>query len=314
MSQRGRLVVVVGIIVVLSVALVTLARATMIVVIYTDDGYWLAGDGYRSSGGKHVADVCKIHETRFGLLAKSGETQGVREPVEIYSTDREILDLLNSVEDIESFESKLRVAFKRDIEQEEAFVLDDPTVTGQNLEENKFRRPLPDWVAINLSRTVTMFNTKVSDDKGKILLVQPQSDRLIDPILGAYFKYWARSISGWHSADTAVLTVNSPHPISYPSSVHELAYPVSYSKTDAWVQKHPKQALIELLQQGHRGKPEEIGPPYAIVHVIWRKSGPPKIDWVSKGKCPGWTETIDRENSLVRLREKQRKALPIAPP
>ena len=135
-----------------------------------------------------------------------------------------------------------------------------------------------------------MFDTSVPDDKGKILLVQPQSDQLIDPLLGPYYKYWAPSIFGWHNVDTAGLGVDSPHPISYPHSIHELAYPVSYPKADAWVQKHPKQALMEMLQQGHLEMPEEVGPPYVIIHVIWSKSKPPKVKWVSKGKCPGWSK------------------------
>jgi hypothetical protein len=277
----------------------------MIVVIYTEDGFWLASDSYRSGGGKHISDVCKIHETRFGLLAKSGESQGVTESGEIYSTDKEVEELLVASENIESFQSKLRILFKQEIEQELAFLVDDPTVTSKNLERFNMYQPIPEPLVSMLTRTAIMFDTSTSDDVGKVLLVAPQSVPMTDPRIGTYYKYWAPSLFGWHPANDA--TEQTDPPIRFPPSVHEFTYLVSYAKTDAWVQKHPKQALTEILQQAHREKPESIGPPYAIVHVILRKSKSSKIKWVSKGVCPGWSESTRQENTLLQLRDELRQ-------
>jgi hypothetical protein len=291
----------------LSVALFQSARATMIVVIYTKDGYWLASDSYRSSHGKHVANVCKIHETRFGLVAKSGESEGVTESGEIYSTDKEVRDLLNAAQDAKTFKSDLRRLFQQEMDQELAFLVDDPNVTGQNVELTQMATPIPHGLKAGFSRTVTLFDTTVPGDGGNILYVQAQSDQKIDPLSTPYFNYRA-SLLAWPDVETLVLEFDSPNQISFPRSVHELAYPVSYSRTDAWIQENPKQALEELLQKGHSEKPEDIGPPYTIIHVICSKLKRPEVKWISRGACPGWSENLNRENSLTRFRDEERKS------
>ncbi len=297
----------------LLVALVQSAGATMIVVIYTKDGFWLASDSYRSAGGQHAANVCKIHETPLGLLAKSGESQAVTESGEIYSTDKEIEDLLLVSPDLTSFESRLRIQFKQDIERELAFLVDDPEVTAQNLEQFKMAEPIPKPLIPMLSRTIIMFDTKTSDSVGKVLLVQPQSDEKKE-LSGTYYMFCAPSNLGWHAANDVIQQASQPHTvISFPPSVHEFTYLGSYTKTDAWVQKHPKQAMKEILQQAHREDPDDVGPPYAMVHVISRKSNVSKIKWVSKGVCPGWTENVYKEKTLVQIREEMRKQQPSNP-
>jgi hypothetical protein len=292
----------------LLVAFVESAKATMLVVIYTQDGFWLASDGYRSSEGKHIADVCKIHETRFGLLAKSGESQGDTESGEIYSTDKEVENLLAAAENFEDFQSKLRVQFKQDIEQELALLVDDPLVTSQNLERFKMTNPIPPLLIPMLTRTVIMFDTKAPNATGTVLLVAPQSDLVKNQLFETYYRYWAPSLFGWHPVETADEQPSPPQPaITLPPSIHEYTYLVSYTKTDDWVRKHPKQAITEILQQAHRESPEGIGPPYAIVHVTLKKPKLPKVKWVSKGVCQGWSDSVYPTNTLVQMRDELRE-------
>jgi hypothetical protein len=156
---------------------------------------------------------------------------------------------------------------------------------------------------------VIMFSTNAGDVTGKILLVQPQSDLIGSPGFLKYYKYWAPSTLNWHPANDVSPQPPPPlPPISFPPSIHQFSYLVSYTRTDDWVQKHPKQAIAELLEKGHEEQPLNIGPPYSIVHVITRKSSPAQIKWVAKGNCPGWSETILNKDSLIQLRDKLREA------
>jgi hypothetical protein len=298
------------------------ARATIIVVIYTKDGFWLAADSYRSGGGKHRENVCKIHETRLGLLAKSGDSQGATETGELYSTDKEVEDLLNSSENLEIFQSNLRRRFKDDIVKELVLIDDDPGVNSQNLEKMRFDSPIPEVFVSILTRDVIMFDTNKSDFVGKVLLVEPQSTPIVDnngtPITISgkhWYKYWAPSVAGWHDANDVIEQPLPPAaPLVFPSSIHQFAYSVSYEKTDAWVQKNPRRALEDIMSKAHQEEPEIIGPPYAVVHVTSRESGSPKIKWVSKGVCPGWTETIDYEHSIAKLVKDMKNRERDAPP
>ena len=288
---------------VLLVALASYARATMIVFIYTNDGYWIASDSYRSSGGKHVSDVCKIHETRLGLLVKSGDSQGETTFGGPYSTDKEVEDLVSSSESLKDLKESLRARFKQDINREIAILVDDPQVTGESLEQMPMRNQFPEDIVSILSRVIVIFDTASPEATGEVLLVEPQSGRVFPNSL---YKYGARAVFGWHPADQL------PYP-SYPvihtaPSIHQLSYMVSYGKSEAWVQLHPKETIVEMLTEGHKEHQEEIGPPYAIVHVIVRKSQAPKVKWVSKGVCPQWSESVDPSaKTLIQLRDELRK-------
>jgi hypothetical protein len=294
-------------IIAISMVFAVSAHATMLIVVYTKDGFWLASDSYRSGGGKHSEDVCKIHETRFGLLAKSGDSQGSTETGEIYSTDKEIEDLLAANEDFDTFQSKLRMQFKHDIDQELALLVDDPTITSQNLEQSEMTVPIPEALIPVLTRSVIVFNTKKPEAPGTILKVEPQSEPVNSFIHRNAYKYWAPSTYGWHPVEYAGESAAPPKPATVlPPSIHEFAYVVSYSRTDEWVRKNPKSAITEILKQAHSEEPEMIGPPYVIVHVMLRKSKLPKVKWVSKGVCPGWSETLHPETALVHLRDEMR--------
>ncbi|WP_188760174.1 hypothetical protein [Edaphobacter acidisoli] len=280
----------------------------MIVVIATKDGYWIGADSYRSGGDKHIADVCKIHETRFGLLAKSGDAQGANHSGEIYSTDKEVEDLIASSKDLETFQSNLRLRYEHDIDEELALLVDDPSVTSENIEQIPMGKPIPHALIPTLLRMVVMFNTKATDVSGEVLLVRPESDELTDALGRNYYHYSAPSTLGWYPLSDISIKAPSPHfQVSCPASVHEFSYFVPCEKPDPWIQKHPKETLKRLLDQAHRREPETIGPPYTIVRVILRKSRAPKVKWISKGVCPGWSESVDPKYSLIERRDDMRK-------
>lgn len=284
------------------------ATATMIIVISTKDGYWIGADSYRSGGGKHIADVCKIHETRFGLLAKSGDTQGANQAGEIYSTDKEVQDLIASSSDLETFQSSLRLKFKHDIDEELAILVDDSSVTSENIEQEPMDTPIPGPLISMLSRMVVLFNTKAGDVTGKVLHVLPESDERTDEFGRIHYKYWAPSTLGWHPLNDVYPKAPSPHSrASCPASVHEFSYFAPCEKPDTWIQKHPKETLKRLLVQAHRSDPESIGPPYTIVHVVTMKSKVPLVKWVSKGVCPAWSDNVDPKYSLFDLRDDMRR-------
>ncbi len=285
----------------------------MIIVIYTPDGFWLAADSYRSRGGKHVADVCKIHQTRFGLLAKSGESQGDAGIETTYSTDKEVEDLLASAHDLASFQFELRLKFKRDIDEELAILVDDPSITWQNIEEKEMREPIPRPLVPKLTRMVILFDMRDPKGSGKILMVRPQSHEgslLRGGHLHKFFKYWAPSVAGWHPAEDIEEEIAPGVRPTVSPSIHEFSFLTRYDKPDDWVRAHPKQALLEMLDKAHREEPESVGPPYTMVHVVQRKTKLPKVKWVAKGVCPKWTEETYKEGTLFQRRDEMRRAQP----
>ncbi len=284
------------------------ALATMIVIIYTKDGFWLAADSYRSLGDDHQL-VCKIHETPVGLIVKSGNTQGLRQTGASYSTDKEVKDLSEKSAGTRVFEDTLRILFKRDVQEELAFLVDDPEINGSNIDRYKMQNPLPDGLTPSLSRTVILFDLANQDLIGKALVVQPASDRIPNESDTRY-KYWAPSLFGWHPANDIFPTPKPPLPrLIYPPSVHQFAYLVSYGRTDDWVQKNPDRAIREILRKGHSQEPHTVGPPYVIVHVVAGNKGP-KVKWISRGLCPSWSLDFKPDDFLLHFRAEQRKQRP----
>ena len=281
------------------VALANSASATMIVVIYTDDGFWLGADSYRSDGGRHVSNVCKIHETRFGLLAKSGQSQGPTEKENIYSTDREVKDVLASAENTQAFRDTIKSEFKSDIIQELAILCDAPDVKAENIATKKMNAPIPPAFVRSLSRTIVLFDSSSSILEGRVLNVQPQSDEAID-LFTKYYNYSAPATLNWHP----VVDLKEDF---LPSSVHEFASQFPYSRSDNWVRSNPQADMVEILTQAHEHEPESVGPPYSIVHVISQKFGPPKIAWITKGVCPGWTTRIITPDKILEFRNEARQ-------
>ena len=65
-------------------------QATVIVMIQTNDGYWIGADGVRSFQGSKPEAVCKIHQVHGWLLVKSGESQSWDRYGRDYSVDAEV--------------------------------------------------------------------------------------------------------------------------------------------------------------------------------------------------------------------------------
>ncbi len=178
------------------------SHATMIVVVYTNDGYWIGADSARSAQGKRVQTVCKIHATRFGNRLKSGNTQGTHLSGETYSTDEEVQSILNSSPDSEEFEARLRSAFKSDVGDELSYTLNNPNVNGRNVETTPMFAPIPKSLVLWLQRDVSLFPN--GNPSGVLLEVRPQSDPILVPTpFGprTMYKYWAPARFSWHSID-----------------------------------------------------------------------------------------------------------------
>ena len=170
--------------------------------------------------------------------------------------------------------------------------------------------PIPEPLIKDRTRVVVMFDTTTPDRVGAVLLVEPQSERVPTPY-GIKYKYWAPPIWGWHPADDAVEIPMPPlDPVHYPKSVHQFTYLTTYERSEQWVQQHPKKAMLEVLMKAHSEQPKSIGPPYSIVHVVTKNRTVPQVKWVIKGKCPGYTETLGKENNLIEARDEERKANP----
>jgi len=271
--------------------------ATIIVVIYTPDGYWIGADSVRTIGDNRTQTVCKVHLTKFGWLLKSGNTVGTRTDGTLYSTDKEVEDLLSTTTLATEFKERLRLVFKRDIEAEMVYVLNDPTVTIDNLESTPFQIPLQDEFVAELSRSIVLLPSNPADGSGELLQVEPMGQPVSRNWLGqVQYKYWAPSVSGWHPIQDLRPIVNTPNGIiTFPPSVHMFGHPVQYDRPDDWVLLHPQEALTEILKKAHDQDPKGVGPPYTIVHVRKSKTQETGYEFVAKAPCPSWNEGISSE-------------------
>ena len=235
--------------------------ATMIVMIYTKDGVWLAADGYRSSDHKHLEDVCKIHETTFGLIVKSGTSQGTRSSGESYSTDKEVEDQVAQATDLSDLQVRLRVRFKDDIEEELAFLIDNPRITKQYLPQSPMDTPVPEWLILRSIRSIITVDTNKPAAPASALLVEAASKHFKNGDRD-FFTYWAPAMLNWHPVDDPEFPVAvTPHPIIMPKSMRQFSNATSYLKDDAWTMENPEKAIREVLDKGHAEHPTDIGPP-----------------------------------------------------
>jgi hypothetical protein len=279
-------------------------RATMLVIVYTPDGFWLGADSARETGGFRTSTVCKIHETKWGILLKAGNSQGTNYEGNHYSTDKEIEDLLATSHSSTDFKTSLRSLFKSDIDAELAFLVQDPSVTPANLETASFDIPIPENLVPTLIRSVVLVNPE-EVSPGEVLLVVPKSDLIsVGWMNRPKYKYWAPSIFEWHPLADIKPEAMGPHGnITFPGPVRMFGELVTYTKPDAWVQAHPKEAILEMLGLGHTEFPNTIGPPYVLVHITQLKDRKSKIRWVSKGVCPSWAEGFDPRSAQQELRD-----------
>jgi hypothetical protein len=88
-------------------------------------------DGARSENEEVQGKVCKVHETKFGLLLKAGNPQGTIAEGAPYSTDKEVAELLAESKNAEEFKSHIRAKFKQGIEVELVYLLNERKRTPQ---------------------------------------------------------------------------------------------------------------------------------------------------------------------------------------
>ncbi len=269
------------------------SRATMLVVIYTDDGYWIGADSYRDFHGGKPEIVCKVHDTKFGLLLKGGASQGKTVDGEDYSIDQEVKDTLESSRTVGEFKNKLRQQIVHGLDVEIEYMLNGINATADNIEEFPMAIPLPSVPASQFARNISLFEPGATTASGELLLVQLESPQDPKVLPRTEYHYVAHLISDWTPIAKIDFGHTDPeHEYKYPPSVRMLVKQVTYDKPDAWVRRHPQKALTEILDIGHQADPNGIGKPYVIVHVVRKQDGGQDVAWLSKSVCPGWSTDL----------------------
>jgi len=285
------------------------ANATMIIVLITKDGYWVAADGLKSHGfGKKL--VCKIHETKFGILAKSGTTQGITESGIDYSTNKVVEELIESSATSEDFQAAVKQRYSDDIMQELVYLINDPRVTSATISRFSMKSNLSPTFAQSFSRTLVLLDTSNQNGQMRVLEMLPRSASISALDGSSGYRYYSDTNMDWDDVRHIYVRPIDSTRTPYPPSVHMFSIPISYEKPDAWVQLHPKESLLEMLRKGTKEHSGDVGPPYSIVHVILEnKTGPQNsskgkatIIWVLRGKCPFWDESVDTENTKRKYR------------
>ncbi|WP_158788065.1 hypothetical protein [Granulicella sp. L46] len=278
------------------------ARATMLIIIYTPDGYWIGADSARTFDGKRVATVCKVHSTKWGLVLKAGVAAGTSASGESYSTDAQLKQLIDDSVSIEDLEQKLRSQYVRDIDTELAYILNDPNVTAQTVERTVFPTPVPIDLIPAMDRLILLVPNDDIAIPADTLTVDPFSEPLPAPYYGK-FRYEAFTPVNWVPVQTL------PHKVlmdgkwkTFPDSVQIFSYPVQYDRENSWVIGHPQQAILEILNIGHHEDSLGIGPPYVILHVTRTKTHKNVYHWISKKPCDSWTSDVPPHSFLDRFR------------
>jgi hypothetical protein len=271
-------------------------HATAIVIIQTNDGYWIGADGVRSFGSSNqpLEEVCKIHQVHGWLLIKSGPSQSLDRYGRDYSVDAEVKKLTDESPSVGELKNDLKDKFLEDeIEVIRWYVAQfaPETLSEPNPLTHYFENPISPNVKEN--RVVT--------------LIGYDTDQLVNLTLDATPKSYRDTGDARFPYRFAVNAKWIPTPFdSGPMKL--LAYPgeppVKSAHPDEWITKNPAKAIREVLKNAHDGFPNEVGPPYTIVHIrSARKSSRTadafdgskqriRIDWVEKGACPGWTTDL----------------------
>lgn len=274
-------------------------HATMLIIIYTPDGYWIGADSSRSKGSERLDTVCKVHQTKWGILLKAGTETAISFDGHEYSTDREVQTILATSRSVDDFKMQVESKFHSDIDAElaydllkvyEQFPSEYPLggPTPENVESLVFNvPPIPDSLVDSLNTEVILMDSGQAPRTGEILEVAPMSQPISNPTqFKTQYHLVADSYLDWTQISSLPsFTTRSNHVFTFPPSIRMFGYVVTYDKRDAWVQQHPKDALLELLAMGHHDLPSDIGEPYAIVHVVRQEGKPNDVQWVSKGAC-----------------------------
>jgi hypothetical protein len=234
----------------------------------------------------HSEIVCKVHETKFGLILKGGASQSATTTGEFYSTDKEMEDLLADSTSVKEFTERLESQLKHDTEAALLYII-GPMATLETLKDTTL-----DISTSGSGRMAILFEPTDEQRPGEGLEVGAEKDFLYTDNWGRHhFRYRALTVLEWRPISDLppyVWTQNKGK-ISYPDSVRMFGNVVPYSRPDAWVQKHPQEALLEILRASHADRPDEVGPPYVILQV---KTKSKKIHWLEKGVCPSWDEHV----------------------
>jgi hypothetical protein len=293
------------------------SRATMVIVLITNDGYWVAADGLKSHGFGKIS-VCKIHETKFGILAKSGDAQGFTESGIDYSTNKLVEDLLESSASSEEFRAAVRQRYMDDIVHELVYLYNDPQMTSANIGRFAAGGDISAPMKAMLSRTLVLLETTNQNSQMRVLNVLPKSVPVNTLNFFPRYRYSAEANPDWDDVRHIYMRPVDSARTPYPPSVHLFAITIVYEKSDAWVQLHPKDALLEMLKKGTTEHSDSIGPPYSIVHVILAPNDRPskrksQIIWIEHGKCPYWDESIDTKNTTRQYRNARKAGSPTLP-
>jgi hypothetical protein len=279
----------------------------MLVIIYMPDGYWVGADSARNINGKRTETVCKVHETKFGLLLKDGRSQGRDFEGNVYSTDKVVEDLVATSTNAGEFKANLRRTFELEEEAELLYLSKWPNPTPKTVDYAIFDNPVPGSLIPRLGRGVLLIESDAGTRPGEVLMVWPKSSPVFNPWTGRHgYHYSATPYLDWNPIGRFASQVFDPETntwLSFPASVQMFGRVVQYDRPDQWVQTHPSEALAEMLKLGHASFPEEVGPPYVIVHVTQRKDEKPMIHWVEKGVCRSWTIDIRQDDDLQALRD-----------
>lgn len=267
------------------------ASGTAIEVIRTPDGFWVGSDGRRGRGQRESSQVvCKIHETKLGLVGKGGALVGFTDTDQEYSLDKELRERIRVAESANSFRDQLDALYTKQIVSEIDFLLRAPGQTAEELEAHTFTSEMPDKLSMLETRNVFLIDSDGTQLALRQLMVFPASARR--PFGG--FRYYIQS-THWLKLDGTQF--REPEDQIHPS-LNQLALYVHFPKEDTWIQAHPREALVELLQQATKQYPDDVGPPFSIVHISLVRDkaarAPAKIRyaWIRRGKCPSWTDTF----------------------
>jgi hypothetical protein len=279
------------------------AQSTMLIIIYTPDGYWIGADSARVFHSKRVGTVCKVHKTKWGLVLKAGTSEGTTVTGKTYSTDVQLKKFIDDAANIEDFKQSLKSQYVRDIDAELTYILNDPNVTAETIEQDSFPTPIPENFYNKMDRIILLVPDDDDAFPSVTLTVAPHSEALTGAYYGK-FRYEGFARVDW----TPVLSL--PHAVTwgdgerraFPDSVQIFATPIEYDKPNSWVISHPQEAILEMLNIGHTEDSEGIGPPYVILHVTKTKTHKKIYHWVSKKPCDSWTSDVTPDSILDKYR------------
>jgi hypothetical protein len=147
----------------------------------------------------------------------------------VYSTDKEIEDLLSKSANAEEFKSSLASQMEPDVESDLASLLTYPSVTLATLSATPIPSPIPQGLIIARTRNVSLFETSTDHPLGETILAKPHSDPHFDNQTGRFWYLWSASLDPkWTSVPAlnfhhGVDAAGQPATIPYPASVRILS-------------------------------------------------------------------------------------------